>query len=148
VMTDPNEPQVYDWQADGGILEGRIDPTVSANAPSLLAYQRPLADGERVAYQFLYEPGKTHVHPALGRIAFLLEADGVKLHWLNGLIDLNEPLLVDRRTRIDDPSCRRGPAALPLKENDWNDVELTTSGGQLAIRVNGELVFERPIDAA
>ena len=69
--------------------EGRRDPRPQARrsrptrpVPSKLAYFRPLRPGETLRYEFFYEPGKTHVHPSLGRLAFLLEPDGVKLHWL------------------------------------------------------------------
>ena len=40
-----------------------------------------LEDGQ-IAYEFYYEPGKVMVHPALDRLAFLLEPDGVKIHRL------------------------------------------------------------------
>ena len=38
-----------------------------------------LEDGE-IDYEFFHEPGKAMVHPALGRLAFLIEPDGVKVH--------------------------------------------------------------------
>ena len=38
---------------------------------SLLQYHRPLLDESVISYDFFYEPGKSIVHPALDRIAFL-----------------------------------------------------------------------------
>jgi tetratricopeptide (TPR) repeat protein len=146
VLFDPSAPVILDWQAAGGVLDGRFDGAVSSRTQSRLYYQRPLADGERLSYQFLYEPGQTHVHPALGRVAFLLEPAGVQLHWMTAGSDTADPLLLDPRNRADDPTSRRGPAALPLKENDWNDLEVAINGDNCALKLNGTLIFERPIE--
>jgi hypothetical protein len=140
-----------DWLATGGVLTGRADSAVSPRAQSRIFYHRPLLDGERIRYQFFYQPGQTHAHPTLGRIAFLLEPEGVRLHWMARSGDVPggetiEPLLVDPRNSVDDPTCRRGPATLPLKAGEWNDVEVSVNGGTAAIRLNGELVCERPIE--
>ncbi|HEY2412465.1 MAG TPA: DUF1583 domain-containing protein [Pirellulaceae bacterium] len=146
VLIDPNAPKVIDWQAAAGVLEGRSDPNASPRLRSRLFYHRPLADSDHVAYQFFYEPGRIGVHPTFGRIAFLLEPAGVKLHWMSRQTDANDALLVDPRLTVEEPTSRRGPAPLPLKVNDWNAVEVLATGDQLAIRLNGELICERPIE--
>ena len=71
----------HDWWAEADTIRGQ---RVAADAPrqSLLSYHRPLLENERISYEFLYVPGETAVHPALGRITFLLEPEGVALHWL------------------------------------------------------------------
>ena len=80
---EPKKEPVYDWQAkDGEILGRKLERAGDKPVPSKLAYFRPLRPGETLRYEFFHEPGKTHVHPSLGRLAFLLEPDGVKLHWL------------------------------------------------------------------
>ena len=35
-----------------------------------------------IEYEFFYDPDKAMVHPMLDRFTFLLEPEGVKLHWL------------------------------------------------------------------
>ena len=40
-----------------------------------------LEDG-RIDYEFYFDPGKVMVHPALDRLAFLIEPEGVKIHRL------------------------------------------------------------------
>ena len=37
-------------------------------------------------------------------------------------------------------------ARLSLKEDDWNDVELAVANEQVQLRLNSELIFERPIE--
>ena len=45
-----------------------------------------------------------------------------------------------------EPSCRRGPAGLPLKPRAWNRLRLAIRDDRLAIEVNGVLVYERAIE--
>src|SRR5690606_40777143 len=113
-------------------------------AQSLLCYQRPLLDGESISYEYHYEPGQLEVHPALGRLAFLIEPGGVRIHWITdaerewtGLADDNAVL---------EPLNRRGPATLPLRSGDWNTVRLTRRDESVQLSLNGELIYERPID--
>ena len=64
----------HDWFAKDGIIYGsRREPKDGAVAESGLHYFRPLLAGESITYEFRYEPGKHEVHPALGRLAFLIE---------------------------------------------------------------------------
>ncbi|MHB1556493.1 MAG: DUF1583 domain-containing protein [Isosphaeraceae bacterium] len=149
----------YDWAAKDGIIHGRRklpDPTavnyddasslsgVAEAEQSRLYYHRPLGDGEVVTYEFLYEPGQVMVHPAVDRVAFLIEPGGVRLHWMTtGGTDLSG-LPADHA--IDDPASRRGPAALPLKAGEWNAVKLAIAGGKVAIELNGQPVLERAIE--
>src|SRR5262249_52872006 len=83
LQDEARKPMVYDWQARGGEILGRkLDRPGERPVPSKLAYFRPLHPGETVRYEFFYQPGKVQVHPSLGRLAFLLEPEGVRLHWL------------------------------------------------------------------
>ena len=133
-----------DWAVADGVLAGRLDPAASQWAPSRLNYQRPILAGERVRYQFRYRPGLVEVHPALGKVVFLIEPQGVQLHWIDS--DDGGPLVIEPDNRVDEASCRRGPERLPLKEDDWNDVELAIVNEQVQLRLNGSLIFERPIE--
>ncbi len=133
----------YDWAAREGVIYGRrvfanVTPTRqnvidSATAgteadQSVISYFRPLQNGDVLTYDFLYEPGQIVVHPAVGRIAFLLEPDGIKIHWMTeGGRDLSG-LAADNA--VVEPANRRGPAALPLKSGQWNSVRLVIDGAQ------------------
>jgi len=85
LVPNPDEPKpVYDWEAKGGELHGRIleRPNEAVPVPSHLGYTRPLRAGESVAWEFFHKAGASHVDPCLGRLAFLIEPDGIKWHWI------------------------------------------------------------------
>ena len=117
----------YDWAAAGGVIHGRrvlpgtattpnyavgesAGPDTEANQ-SLLSYFRPLRDGDVLTYEFLYEPGQVMVHPALDRLAFLLEPTGVKVHWMTIGSDDLSGLPADNTA--EEPGNRRGPSRFP-----------------------------------
>ena len=66
-MPDTSTVNYYDSSSIG---------TVTEADQSRLYYHRPLRDGDVITYEFLYEPGQVMVHPALDRLAFLLEPGG------------------------------------------------------------------------
>ena len=146
---DPTNLDAFDWYSREGEIRGRkIDETASVlDAQSRLAYARPLLDGESVSYSFLHEPGRIEVHPSLGRLAFLLEKDGVRLHWMTDGPSLDPSgLLADNA--VDEPASRRKDGPLPLKPNAWNSAKLSISRGNVTLELNGEVVFERPVGSA
>ncbi len=137
---EPKKDPVYDWQAKGGEILGRkLRRSSERPVPSRLAYFRPLRPGESLRYEFLYEPGKTHVHPSLGRLAFLLVPEGVKLHWLT-------ELLADDWTGLAADNAVPAPGAraanLPLKAGEWNAVRIDAAGEGVKIELNGTVVCE------
>jgi tetratricopeptide (TPR) repeat protein len=144
---DIEEPEpVHDWEAKDGELVGRDQPAATPlSVPSLLSYFRPLKAGETIRYEFMYKPGEFHVHPALGRLAFLFEPDGVKMRWLldhgadwRGLKSDNT---------LDEPASRQGPSPLPLKADAFNSVRLAIGDGDvLTIELNGTLIFKRRLE--
>ncbi|MDB5388547.1 MAG: tetratricopeptide repeat protein, partial [Planctomycetaceae bacterium] len=134
-----------DWKSEAGVIHGRHDPAAPKFHPAHLLYLRPLEAGDTLKYEFLYEPGQTLVHPVLGNLALLLEPAGVRLHWINGNIE-NVPLAPSNS--VDEPQHRRGPAVLPLKPGIWNQVELSFAGEVASLKLNGELILERPMEAA
>ncbi len=111
---------------------------------SLLQYHRPMLEDGEITYEFYHVPGQTHVHPALGRLAMLLDADGVKVHWLTDAQYERSGLAPDNVSV--EQQHRRGPAKLPLKANDWNKLSLKLTGDTVALTLNGEAVFERPVE--
>ncbi|WP_165071895.1 DUF1583 domain-containing protein [Paludisphaera rhizosphaerae] len=157
-------PDDFDWSAEGGVIRGRRLPPsgLSTQNPeyydesgraaalpqdavqSLLFYERPLRDGDVLSYAFYYEPDQVMVHPALGRIAFLLEPKGVRLHWLtSGPNDLSG---VSAANAVDVPENRQGDGELPLKPNDWNALTLTIKETSAVLELNGRTIYEHPLE--
>ncbi|MDR3639221.1 MAG: DUF1583 domain-containing protein [Isosphaeraceae bacterium] len=117
----------------------------SSQLESVLQYHRPMLEDGAITYEFYYEPGKAHTHPALDRLALLLEPDGVAVHWLtDGKYD-RTGLPADNRTV--EPEHRRGPKALPLKPQAWNRAGLKLTGDTITLLLNDTLIYERPIEA-
>ncbi|MFI5456257.1 MAG: DUF1583 domain-containing protein [Isosphaerales bacterium] len=150
----------YDWVARDGVIHGRLLPggTPRNNAyaesdgsgteadQSLLSYFRPLLEGDALTYEFLYEPGQIIVHPAVGRLAFLLEPEGVKVHWMTtGGMNLSG-LAADNAAL--EPGNRRGPTPLPLKPGQWNTLKLRFGGGRVTLELNGQAIYDRAIEPA
>jgi hypothetical protein len=111
--------------------------------PRQLTLIRPLLDGETLSYEFFYEEGSAGVHPTLGRLAFLLEAGGVRIRWITALTEEWTGLEPDNA--VIEPLNRKGPRSLPLKAQEWNAVTLQMAGGKLQISLNGELIYSRPV---
>jgi hypothetical protein len=112
---------------------------------SALYYQRPMLEDGVIEYEFYYNPDKSLVHPTLDRLTFLLEPDGVKLHWLTDGPHEKSGIAFDNAK--DEPNCRRGPAKLPLNEKAWNKVRLAVVGDTVKLSLNGTEVYERPIES-
>jgi hypothetical protein len=142
---DPKKVPVYDWQAKGGEVLGRkLERAVERPVPSRLAYFRPLRPGETVRYETFYEPGKTHAHPAFGRLAFLLEPEGVKPHWLTDqAADDWTGLSADNAA--DAPGAPRG--RLALKPGEWNAVAVHATEDGVRVELNGAVVCEAKVPA-
>jgi hypothetical protein len=143
----------YDWAARDGVIHGRrIAPdssSVGATAEadqSRLSYLRPMGDGDLITYEFFYEPGRVMVHPAVDRLAFLLEPEGVRLHWMTAGADDPSRLAADNA--VDEPANRRGPRPIPLRPGEWNALKLSLAGDRVAIELNGQAVYERPLEPA
>lgn len=141
------------WYTVDGEIRGRQLPTASLGSTSVmqsrLQYHRPLRNGEQLSYEFWYEPGPAaiHVHPALDRLAMLLQPDGVKLHWMTESNDdslLTKGLLSNNT--ITDDAARRGPPQLPLKPKDWNRVIVSLKNDTVSLLLNGTVIFERPLE--
>lgn len=122
-----------------------------ANAPpdsyfeSLLVYQRPLEEVGSVSYQFLYTPGTVETSPALDRMAFILQPEGVRIHWITDNSWDDSGLRPDNF--LTAPSHRRGPPRLPLIVNSWNELTLALHQQKASLSLNGQLIYECPLDA-
>jgi hypothetical protein len=131
-----------DWSVNSGI----VSTTERKPIQGLLRYQRPLLDGESISYEFHYEQGEFEVHPALGRMAFLMERGGVRVRWITD--GTREWTGLPANNALLEALNRRGPRRLPLKENDWNTVTLARRDDKVAVSLNDTTIFERSIDFA
>ena len=134
------------WTVSEGIIEASRAEASDAGIPEQnhLAYMRPCLDGETVTCEFFYEEGKTVAHPALGRVAFLMNPTGIELHWLTDGADEWTGLPEDNT--IIEPLNRRGPRNLPLKNNDWNAVRLKITDGKVLLSLNDQEIYERSLE--
>lgn len=147
VRRDPNL-RTYDWAAENGILHARIlTPNASDRQPqSWLYYHRPLEEGDELTYEFYYAPGATLIHPALGRMALLLDPQGVRVHWITDTnLDAMEGISAENVS--DQPDDRRGPANLPLLPDQWNTVRIQLQGSKGKLTLNNQLVYETTLDS-
>jgi tetratricopeptide (TPR) repeat protein len=137
----------YDWTAESGVLRGRNSADALASSKGWLHYHRPLLDGESLRYQFYYKPGERHVHPTVGRIAFLLDPAALRLRWLQMSSSASGIVALEPDTTIDDPAVRRVAVSEVLRADDWNDVEVNLVGEEVTLRLNGQPICQRSIDA-
>ena len=139
----------WSWEEDaetaGQIVGRRKEVLRGTFAESLLRYQRPLLEDGSVEYDFFSEPGATEAHPTLDRLAFLLRPNGIRVHWItDGRFDRTG---ISPGNAFDEPQNRRGPTRLPLLSGDWNHVKLAIVGKIATVELNGQLVFERELEA-
>ena len=132
-----------DWFSEDGVIHG-VQIESETTRQSRLCYLRPLLDGESISYEFQYQPDEFEVHPTLGRIAFLIEPGGVRLHWLTDGDDEWTGLAEDNS--VVEPLNRRGPKPLPLIAGEWNRVAMTLRRGTLTLSMNDETIYTRRME--
>lgn len=141
----PNQLAQLAWAVKSGELisgktkgQGKFGPMNQ----SVIRYDRPLGQGETLSYEFFYEAGKTAVHPALGRTAYMLHPEGLNRHWMTA-VGGRWKLPKDNEVPLNAES----PVKLPLKEGEWNQVMLHLGKNHhFQIRLNEELVFDQQIE--
>jgi hypothetical protein len=122
----------------------RLELPTGSHEESLLLHHRPMLEDGVIEYEFLYEPGRLAAHPALDRLCFLLEEDGVKIHWLtDGKFD-RTGLAPDNVSK--EPQHRRDSDTLPLRAGQWNHVRLALAGDVVRLSLNQELVYQRRLE--
>jgi hypothetical protein len=150
VITRDTNPEAYHFSSDAGVLSSRkSEPQFRASTrpgQSRIYYHRPLRSGEAVRYEFLYDPGTSGTHPAIWRLAFLLDPEGVRMHWITDgdLISAWSGLKYDNS--IAEPQHRRGNAPLPLKSSEWNAVRVALQANDFSIELNGVEICRRPLE--
>lgn len=138
------------WSVTGGVLTGETTDKTEYSKYSWLNYCRPLLDGEKIEYEFFYKKDSDVVHPAIGRSAFLLTDDGIRLHWMNaanyrGQGAAQSAIKDDNEFNVAE--YRKGPAKLPLLEDDWNNVVVERTGDQISLKINAMEVYSYPLDS-
>jgi hypothetical protein len=133
-----------DWYLNDGIIHGSKSETAIANPQSRLYYLRSLLSGESISYEFQYDAGKLDVHPALGRIAFMIEPSGVRLHWMTDG-DREWTGMAEDNAAVE-PLNRRGPKPLPLKSGEWNRVTLALKTDTLTLSLNDAVIYRRKME--
>ncbi|MFT5327112.1 MAG: hypothetical protein ACI8P0_005000 [Planctomycetaceae bacterium] len=131
----------------GQLIAGRKDARLPSGSDDerLLYYHRPMLEDGTVEYRFFYKAGQSTAHPAIGRAAFLLKPDGVNLHWVtDGTFDRSELSPGNSTLELEN---RRGPAVLPLKDDDWNAIRLTLVGDTVSLFLNDVHIYERRLEA-
>ncbi len=140
------EPTVYDWETKDGELIGNRRDDAGMNVQSRVYYFRPLQPGDRVRYEFFYEPGQTEIHPTLGQVSFLMQPDGIRLHWMTEPNWDGEIFGIEPSNLLDDPAAVKKPGPLPLKPGEWNAVEVRSDGDAVALVLNGQEIYQRVVE--
>ena len=137
--------QTIDDGQGGTAIFGRRRPEFAGSAvQKLLRYCRPVAEDGTIEYDFFYRQGEACVHPALDRLAFLLDHSGVKIHWITDR--RYERFAIDPANVSEDPSNRRGPSPLPLQNDAWNRLKIDVKGNVVQLALNGEPIYERVLE--
>ncbi|MCA9047470.1 MAG: DUF1583 domain-containing protein [Planctomycetaceae bacterium] len=134
-----------DWRFDpsiepnGGIFARRKSEFQGMFQESLLRYFRPMIEDGIIEYEFEHIPGQSSVAPALGRLAFLPEPEGMKLHRItDGVWDRSGIDPLNLSTPASSTSC-------PL-QSGWNQLKLNVTADTLTIAVNDAVVLQTEID--
>jgi Tol biopolymer transport system component len=131
-------------RGDTMIVDPKRENLDQSHCESLLRYFRPLLNGDRVEYEFLYDPGQVSAHPALDRLAFLISDNGVTEHWItDGCFDRTQ-LHPGNMEFLSD--YQRHEGTIPLKPSQWNHVELQLVDQTIELSLNDQLIYRRPLD--
>lgn len=126
------------------IVDPKREDLPQSNCESLLRYFRPLMRGDRVEYDFFYDPGKVSAHPALDRLALLITSDGVAEHWItDGCFDRSQ-LRPDNIVVRSDHQRHQG--TVPLRPSQWNHIHLQLVDAKIQLSLNEQLIYECPLD--
>lgn len=115
-----------------------------SNLESLLMYHRPMMEDGSIEYEFFYAKGKTAVHPAIDRMALMLEPDGVKVHWVTD--GAHQPGILSPANRVFATKEGQRRPQLDLKDNSWNRVRLELRGDDVRLHLNGKPIVKRTLE--
>ncbi|MDA1231511.1 MAG: DUF1583 domain-containing protein [Planctomycetota bacterium] len=113
---------------------------------SLLAYQRPLDSVGSIEYEFLYELGKTEVHPALDRMVFCLKPEGVRIHWLtDGQFDRTD---VSPENLSELLPRQNATLPLPFRPGKWNKLTIAVTEQRVTLLLNDQSICGCDLEAS
>jgi len=148
----------FDWAAREGVIHGRRQVEMGAGnswydsrfdtdrgVQSSLIYDRALEDGDVVSYEFYHEPEEFMVHPSVGRVAYLIEPNGLELHWLTGPGDHARG--VDSTNRALDPGLKIHTPRPNLKPRAWNSMTVAIEKGAVHLNLNGQKLASGTLDS-
>ena len=135
-----------DWSMQNKVIVGRLRPEFEDTAKEgMLQYHRPIVEDTELSYEFMYEPNSAHVHPALDRLVFLLDPNGVRIHWAtDGAWDRSQ-LAPDNAYDEPENQLHKGP--LPLLPGKYNKMQLTIVGEVVTLVLNDQPIFRRKLNA-
>jgi hypothetical protein len=132
------------------VQQGQIEATASLDRTEMtmeswLVYQRPMAPGESLRYEYFADAGRSVAHPTFGNTAMMLTPQGLKLHCITAKLPVRlYGLQTDNM--IDVPQGQQKVKQLPIKEGQWNQVALDHRGNHIDLSINGYAVYSLPIE--
>lgn len=123
-----------------GARAGDLDGTWHEN---LLRYLRPLDRTGSIEYEFYYSPNGISVSPAIDRLAFLIQPDGVRLHQItDGAYDrtLHAP------DHTEKPDGTAAGQKLPLVPGAWNRMKVAVDGSMVRLQLNGRPILNHQLN--
>ncbi len=116
-----------------------LDEPMHREAIGAIENVRGAFAGETIHYEFFYEPDAIVAHPYVDRTVFIIDPSGIEEIWQ----DQNLPFSRSLAKPVSNSSFQSS-RSIPLKENDWNQVEVALHEGKLTLQINGRLAYERP----
>ncbi|APZ92953.1 DUF1583 domain-containing protein [Fuerstiella marisgermanici] len=143
-------------QSGGIFAPRRAELPTDCFCEEALFYHRPMLEDGTIEYEYFYNEGQQDAHPMLDRMCFLLQPDGVKLHWLtDGIFDRTD-LAPDNKMSTEHAVTEASEDAAAdaasfrydvPRNNAWNKVRLTLTGDIVEIWLNGSVVARQKLNA-
>ncbi len=140
---EPGSGGLEEWRSSEARLEGTLQSQLSGtHQPSLIQYLRPLPVRASLTYAFFFEPGRKLVHPVIGD-------DILELHPESGiqrrsLSDMAGNIRAEQ-TVAKPPESAPASSALPLRPNDWNQMQLVAEAENIVLVLNGQTLGTFPV---
>ncbi len=139
-----------DWKRVSNEIVGVRHPeTAYQSRESLLQYHRPLLEDGIIEYDFLYDSefpdNQRGVHPAIGRLAFVLGTDRVSEHVISNGIYGHDGIDLGNTQVFENYHLSKGP--LPLKVG-VNHMKVTVKGNELLLNLNDTDIYRRHLSTS
>lgn len=108
----------------------------------LLVYARPMLEDGVINYDFYYGSEQFAAHPTIGKTAFLITPNGVRLHRITDGKYERSALRPDNFSLISSPD----EIDIPLKPDSWNRVTIKLVGDVVSVHLNDALILEHSLD--